>query len=311
MWDRNCSRPCRLSWGAGSGVASGIEQLVRVAESTGWNIAMYQYALAEIGAGRVLAEDERAADWRFLLPATGKRGEALVLGCGLGAIPVALCDVFTRVYAVDVIRERVRLLELRAAEHGIANLVPMHVVPDGPLPFEPERFGLVVARSSDWDLRSASSPGPAAFRAVARDVHRLLGAGGVAYFSVANRWSYRRLLHPWTAGEGIERSLRGYRKVLVAAGFAGVRCYAPLPSHEGIPLFYVSLDDAALFEYFCECVFPLFETVSPEVKRLYALEYRVAKLAARLAGPLGLTGLARYLVPGFGIIATRRDRCRA
>jgi SAM-dependent methyltransferase len=283
-----------------------IEHIVQVAESTGWNIAMYRYARTEIGAGHVLAEDERAADWRFLLPTGGRTRTALVLGCGLGTIPVALCDMFAKVYAVDVIPARVRLLELRAAQHRIANLVPIHVAPGGPLPFEAERFDLIVARSSDWDFGSAPPRGGVAVATVARDVRRLLEAGGIVYLSVPNRLSYQRLLRPGSAGAGLARSLGGYRRDLAAAGFVDIRFYAPLPSHEGIPLFYVPLADPALLEYFFDSIFPLLEAVSPEVKGLYGREYRVAKSAVRLAGPLRLTGLARYFVPGFGIVA-RRD----
>ena len=197
---------------------------------------------------------------------------------------MALCDIFTSVHAVDVLRERVRLLELRAAEHAITNLAPIHVATGGRLPFEPEQFDLIVARSGAWDFGPASSRRRDAFETVAREVHRLLGPGGVAYLSVGNWSSYRRLLHPWTVGTGIERSLRGYRIVLARTGFADIRFYAPLPNHEGIPLFYVPLDDAALFQYFFDCIFPLVETVPPEVKRLYGLEYRVVKLAVRLGG---------------------------
>src|SRR5438046_2381155 len=135
-WEGSCATPCGSSWQARDGVSmvSGIEHVTRVAEAAGWNVAMYQYAQAQIGDGGVL------------------------------------------------------------------------------------------------------------------EAHRLLGPGGVAYLSVGNWSSYRRLLHPWTVGTGIERSLRGYRIVLARTGFADIRFYAPLPNHEGIPLFYVPLDDAALFQ---------------------------------------------------------------
>ena len=55
-------------------MVSGIEHVTRVAEAAGWNVAMYQYAQAQIGDGGVLAEDERSADWRFLLPSSTKMG---------------------------------------------------------------------------------------------------------------------------------------------------------------------------------------------------------------------------------------------
>jgi hypothetical protein len=43
------------------------------------------------------------------------------------------------------------------------------------------------------------------------------------------------------------------------------------------------------------------------VKDAYALEYRLATLAVRVARPLGLAWLGRFFVPGFGIVAARGD----
>src|SRR3972149_2624597 len=284
-----------------------MRQLVGRAEALGWDEAMFEFMRTRVSAGGGGVEDGRVADWRFLLPRTG-RDAALVLGCGLGTVPAALCDMFATVHVVDTSAERVRLLELRASEHGIANLVPTRVARGGALPFAAEGFDLVVARSSDWEFRAAGADGRGAFRAVAQDVHRVLKEGGGAYLGVPNRLSYERLLRPWTPRDGFACSQRGYRRILAQAGFAEIRFYAPLPGHEGIPLFYVPVDDGALLEYFFECVFPLFDAVSPEVKRLYAVEYRLAKLAVRLGGWLGLRPLARHLVRGFGIIATRGPR---
>ena len=194
-----------------------MRQLVGRAEALGWDEAMFEFMRTRVSSGAGVVEDERVADWRFLLPRTG-RDAALVLGCGLGTVPAALCDMFATVHVVDTSAERVRLLELRASEHGIANLVPTRVARGGALPFAAEGFDLVVARSSDWEFRAAGADGRGAFRAVAQDVHRVLKEGGGAYLGVPNRLSYERLLRPWTPRDGFACSQRGYRRILAQAG---------------------------------------------------------------------------------------------
>lgn len=287
-----------------------VGRVVRVAESSGWDVAVYQHAQAEIAAGRGLAEDERAADWQYLLPSI-RLGAALVLGCGLGTVPVALSRRFAEVHVVDIVPDRTRLLELRAVQHGIENVFPLCVQPGQALPFEDGRFDLVVARSEDWTLTVRHGRDRRAFEIAGRETHRLLAPGGTAYWTVGNRLGYPRLLRPWRAGAGVEHTLGGYRRMLAAAGFTDVRFYAPLPSHEGIPLFYLPIGEGAHFEYFFRHLFPLFETVSTEVKRLYGVEYRLAKIAVRAALRLGLARWAGRLSPGFGIIATRDGRAGA
>lgn len=289
--------------------AGDLLKLVEAATSFGWNAAMYEHARLRVATGVGLLEDDRVADWRFLLPVLPERGAALVLGCGLGTVPVALSDVCANVHAVDVVLERARLLGLRAAQHGIMNLFPVHIEPGAPLPFESGRFDLVVACSSDWNIgRMPLARGHETFEEAVRDMGRLLAPGGTAYVTAGNRLGYQRLLRPWRRGAETARSLGACRRALAAAGFVRLEVYAPLPSHRGIPLAYVPLEEPAVFASFLPSLLALFETVSAEVKRQYALEYRLARAGVSLAVALGLARLALRFVPGFAVVATRDGR---
>jgi hypothetical protein len=58
-----------------------------------------------------------------------------------------------------------------------------------------------------------------------------------------------------------------------------------------------------VLDYFFYNIFPLFEVVSQETKRVYGMQYTVAKIGVRLAKILRLTAMTKLFFPGFSVIA--------
>ncbi|MDA2912733.1 hypothetical protein MYX77_02020 [Acidobacteriia bacterium AH_259_A11_L15] len=136
-----------------------------------------------------------------------------------------------------------------------------------------------------------------------------MNEGGIVYLSLGNRLAFQHLFRRGKNGSSLPlHTIYGYRRILEAEGFSEFQFYAPLPHYDGIPLFYVPLEDTHALNFFLRHIFPLLETVSPEVRRAYAFEYAVAKIGVRLALLFKLTGLAKVFVSGFSIIAKKAAR---
>lgn len=277
-----------------------FEQLASGAESLGWANAYFNHVRTLVAGGSVPVEDLRAADWMYLL-SLNKGLTALVLGCGEGVIPFALSEVCGQVYAVDQEANRLRFLRIRARQEGIENLYTVHANQITQLPFPEKHFDLIVFRDFLW-----SEIAPGRFENISSYLCRLLKENGVAYFNVSNRTGFQRLLGRERRSSWVStHTLPGYRRILRATGFTDLEFYAPLPYYDGIPLFFVGLEHADSSDFFLRSLFPLFEAVSPEVKRKYAVEYRFAKVGASLALTFRLAGLVPFFVSGYGIIARR------
>ncbi len=266
----------------------------------GWKRAYFKRATAAVLGGDPLVEDIRSADWRYFLPLDRKK-DALVVGVGGGTIPMALADHCRMVVGADQDRESLRALCARTQEQGRHNVRPVLLSKRMGLPFAPGSFDSVVATAAGTGTYDGAS-----LRRFIEHAHALLKPAGVLYLTVGNRLDAQRLFRPArAAGASGPCTLGGYKRLLQAAGFVRLRLYAPLPRHDGIPLFHVPLEHPQALRFFLRNVFPLFETVSPEVKRRYAVEYAAAKVGVRLALALKLTGLMKLFVPGFGILAEK------
>jgi SAM-dependent methyltransferase len=285
--------------------ADDLGPLLHVAESAGWETAFFDYTKARITSGHSGVEDQRMADWQYLLP-LGKDTVALALGCGWGTVPIALAETCKTVYAVDTSWAQIAFLAARTRQQHVHNLFPIHVGGGLDLPFHREQFDLVSLAGFRWMPHQSIG-----VTDVVRRVRDLLRSGGVAYLCLGNRLSFSQLLRRRRSGSPLPlHSMRGYRRILEAEGLTDIRFYAPLPSWDGPPLFYLPLEDPRAVEFFFRQIFPLFEMVSPEVKRTYAAEYAAAKLGVRLTLLAQLTGLAKLFVPGFGIVARKPGKPR-
>ncbi len=276
------------------------ENIIRVAESLGWETALFDLNKEHLKRTGIIEEDQRCADWKYLLPLNSK-GDLLLLGCGWGAIPVALSEVCRSVYAVDTTWDKIRFLDIRRKQQGIENLFPVYGRCDSDIPFPDESFDVVAVNELHGNEKD-----PQPFRKAVQHFRHLLKERGVLYLSLYNSLSFQRLLR-W--GEkpvsSISHSIFGYKRILREEGFSKIRFYAPLPRQDGIPLFYVPLNSDQSLSFFFRNIFPLFETVSPEVKKAYGFQYTIAKVAVRLTLRLGLTSLTKIFVPGYSIIAEK------
>jgi SAM-dependent methyltransferase/uncharacterized protein YbaR (Trm112 family) len=279
-----------------------LRQLLYVAETNGWATALYEYAKARIGRGGTTTEDQRTADWIYLMPLT-RETKVVVLGCGLGTVPIVLAKACGKVYAADSSWEKIAYLNVRKRQQGIENLFPVFVRGVSGLPFPGKCFDLVSVRQFQWGMK------PTGFENVAQYVHRLLKDGGTAHFSLGNRLAYQRLLRREKKDPSFPlHTIFSYRRMLRAAGFSEIQFYSPLPHHNGIPLFYLPLENKPALDFFFRNIFPLFEMVTPEVKLRYGLEYAVAKVGVRICLFLKLTRFAKVFSPGFCIIAEKAGR---
>jgi SAM-dependent methyltransferase len=280
--------------------ANSITELLRTAETQGWRAALYYHYKSQIAQGGTTAEDERMADWRFLLPET-HGGRTLVLGCGWGTVAVALAKDSEHLCAIDCSWETLAFLNILRKQEQLDNLSLMQANRWPMLPFSDNSFDLISINPAYWDPEDTTP-----LRMVVQHTHRLLERGGMVHLVVGNAWSPVHLLQRAKRQTGPAlHAFPEYRQLLQAEGFTEIQMYAPLPHYKGVPLFYVPLDDAGALAFFFHDLFPLFERVSPEVKRVYARYYLLAKVGVWIALQLRLTWLAKFFVPGYHIFARK------
>jgi len=304
--------------------------LLNIAKSKDWITAIYDYLKLKAIRDYVIIGDERRADWKYLLP-LGKDSIALDLGCGWGAIAVALSKMCGKVYAMDATWERISFLNIRKKQQKIDNLFPIHGGDQLEFPFPPSYFDLIsMVGVLEWigTWYAHGTPHDAQMEAL-RCVYYHLKNNGYLYIGIENRFGFQYLLGgkdhnglPFVsilprfmanliskrfAGEPYttyQYSIYGYKKMLQKVGFSEIKFYAPLPQYR-TPLFYIPLENVNILNYFFKNIFPLFDMVSPEVKKYYTFPYKVAKIGVKIALLFKLTGLAKFFVPGFSIIAKK------
>jgi len=277
------------------------DKIIHIAESLGWQAALYSYNKQHLEEVGIIDEDQRCADWKYLLPLNNK-SDLLLLGCGWGAVPVALSEVCGSVYAIDSTWDKIRFLDIRREQQGIENLFPIYGRCDSDIPFPDESFDIVAVNELEGKEKD-----PQPFRKAVQNFHRLLKEKGVLYLSLYNRFSFQRLLRRGEKpASSVYHSIFGYKRILKEEGFSKIRFYAPLPRQDGIPLFFVPLNSDQSLNFFFHNIFPLFEAVSPEVKKAYGFQYTIAKVAVHLTPLFLLTFLTKILVPGYGIIAENK-----
>ncbi|GAC1560498.1 MAG: hypothetical protein NVS2B7_34940 [Herpetosiphon sp.] len=273
---------------------------IAVAEMEGWSTALYRHALAEAAAGRAPIEDERAADWQYLLPLEAT-WQVLVMGCGWGTIPIALARNVGHVVAMDRDAERIHYLDVRRRQQALGNVEARLAGTIGEAGVAKGSLHLVSVR--EFPQREGRV---AAFGEVARDVYELLRPGGFVQFSLANRLTPMCLMRGDRERMGQPvHSLGGYRRLLRQAGFSEIEVYLPLPHHDKVPMFYVPWDDVQALQFFLRSLFPLFERVAPNVRQSYARQYALAQLGVQAAVRMRLARIARHVMPGFCIFARK------
>jgi len=181
-----------------------------------------------------------------LLASVDPGGPILVVGSGLQGIAPALALRGDPVVALDVSTTGARFA--RARGRSIATVV--HGVAGGRdscLPFRDGAFALVVLADVPAGLpRAAGESGERALRRCLREARRVVAPSGEVLVFASNRLAYKRAT-PWhgrfvrvgpvaylaralRGGDG-ERTWRGYRRALSAAGLHLLEAKAAYPSH--------------------------------------------------------------------------------
>lgn len=277
---------------------SDLNKLIERAKDCGWNTALFGYYKDCFLSNECLNEDLRSTDFRFLLP-VNPSFKVLVIGCGWGAVPSCLADIFGQIFVVDTIMEKIEFLNIRIRQQNTRNVYPIFIRGIEFLPFNSQAFDIIVFNGFPWEFSSQPT-----FKKILKITSSYLKQGGSVYFRLTNKLDFRRILmRRKYSNIPSNHSYVGYKRIFKAEGYSQVEFYALLPFSDGIPLFYVPLNKTGPFKYFINNLFPLFEAVSPEVKRRYAMEYGMVKLAVKLASKLGLIPVGKFFLPGFCVVA--------
>ena len=244
----------------------------RTAERDGWQAA----------AGRILAEDprlfrymtdERAADWRFLLPEL-PRGHVLCVGGALSTVPLRLAATGRRVSVLAAPSE-CGLLLARAREAGCTNIATLTHPPEAP----DEGSGQL------FDLAALLRPAPGAPTA---SQHRLSLARAAAHLRQGG-YLYLEVSRPAIAAPPRLTELR-----LRALGFRHITSYWPKPGFDNCEML-VRLGDARLQDHYLN---NMYFATSPAKRILrMALNTLVSAGLFELSLP-GYCTLARYSAGG-------------
>lgn len=112
---------------AAYGLAEGMSDLARLAETAGWRAALAQH-LQSLGRGRAYAQEyvssEARADCRFLMTLP-ERPVILDVGSGWGNIAVAFGRTAARVYALDTTLANLQCVHARARQEGVETVHPV------------------------------------------------------------------------------------------------------------------------------------------------------------------------------------------
>ena len=246
---------------AAYGLAEGMSDLARLAETAGWRAALAQH-LQSLGRGRAYAQEyvssEARADFRFLMTLP-ERPVILDVGSGWGNIAVAFGRTAARVYALDTTLANLQFVHARARQEGVETVHP--VLGDAvQLPLKPLICDAVtMVGVLEWVAWGRSDGAPRALQHQAlREAFRVLRPGGQLYIGIENRFSGKSFLgfrepHTWLRfisllprrlADAYSRRARGkpYRELthsehalchmLREAGFSTIQCYYPLPSYQ-------------------------------------------------------------------------------
>jgi SAM-dependent methyltransferase len=307
-----------------------MQKVIETAKTQGWQRAIYDVLNPAGSEVHATVGDERRADWKYLLPLSPE-SRVLDLGCGWGAAALALAEICGQVVAMDATWERVHFLDIRRCQQGIDNLYPLHGGDTLTFPFPEGYFDLVVLVGVlEWFGESYPDlpPHKAQLKALC-NLRSLLKPGGHLYIAIENRFGYDYLmgrpdhngipfvgllprpLADWVSRRRTGRpfrtyqySLWGYRKLLRAAGFEQIQFYGDLPQYRH-PHFYIPLQGSHIFHYFLTHLWEAFKQGTPGRASEYRRAYRLADVGLWITRSLRVIGLARYVVPGFSIIAQR------
>lgn len=276
--------------------------LLRLAESQGWQKALYNYLKLKTVKDYLKIGDLRRTDWIHLFPLE-KDSFSLNFGCEFGNVGIALSRICQRVYVVDPTWEKVAFLEIRKRQQKIKNLFLLQGGDQLKFPFPPNYFDLIVLTGGTLEETGKWTSKKGKIKKLQKELlenlYLLLKKGGYLYLEVENRFSYQNLF-----SASYRCSFFGYKNLLLKTGFSKINIYSPLPNFK-LPLFYLPLDNPSALDHFFKNISSLFDVVSPEAKREFSFQYKLAKICLKLFPNFLLIKFAKLFTPNFGIIAKK------
>ncbi|MBI2940632.1 MAG: class I SAM-dependent methyltransferase [Chloroflexi bacterium] len=292
-----------------------MARLLAVAGQGDWRSALHDELRRYDRSLHRWATDELRTGWRMVLPLSGE-SRVLEVGAGLGGAAFLLAEVCRAVVALDPSWEHARFTQLRCRSEGRANVYPICAGDQPVLPFPTGTFDIVV-------LNGVAEQAGRWFGDLVTGATRVLRPEGTLYLGILNRLGLHRLaasgrslvggrLTPTGKCDGgtpewVGNTLRGYQQLLRAAGCAQMEVFYPLPYHHQ-PMYLVPLDDPRTVAYCLKILFEAYDWELRVQQQGLGPLFRLARLGSRLAVRLGLTGLLRYLVPSYGIVAVKGGR---
>lgn len=300
--------------------ADEADNLNRLAESVGWRKAA-ESSFTEKLQRFVL--DERRINWKYLIE-SNVGGRILDAGSGWGTLSFSLAKDCELVYAFESVWERVEFIQIRKRQDKIVNLKPV-CGNISKLPFPDDYFDVVILNGVlEWlglsDL--SCKPSEAQERAL-RSIFRVLKPGGSLYIGIENRFAYFYFVGVKDPHSGLRfatlmprvfadlysrivkkkgyrtyiYSRRGYKNLLVKAGFRKVYFYVPVPGYLNFK-YIVPLDSPGAFKY-CLLNILYYKTLfSPSLLRFF---FVFLKIFFRTP----LKRFSKYFVPDYSIIAVK------
>jgi SAM-dependent methyltransferase/uncharacterized protein YbaR (Trm112 family) len=276
-------------------------QLVREAPLRGWRAALDQ-ALETLTPAqaeyleRYVCSQSRA----LLLDLLDLPDDAVVLdhGCGWGNQSFHLAQKARRVVSMDLVGHRAKFTEIRAAQEGSANVVPVVSGDYERLPFRDGTFDAVLLNGVlEWVPCVLDGNPKAIQEKRLREIVRVLKPAGQLVWAIENRFWYRyflgnpevhtgvhwaSLVPRWVANFLARRkgrpgfrtltySLRGSIRLLRRAGFASVEPFVTLPEYN-----------------FPDIIVPAYDRASMRRALDMLVQGKRRKRLARLAARLGL-----------------------
>jgi SAM-dependent methyltransferase len=259
--------PCGRWWPVIQGVAqfvSGVadsgpfstpelRELVSRAEAGNWREALSSHPSALVRQAAEPASYVQRVNWRWLLDLPPDC-RILDLGAGLGANSHALATPHSEVFAADPASECVDFMRHRFTQEALPNV---RIVWSSvwSLPFAADSFDLAVIDGSLGRIVKGRAGSPRRLEQSALErVSALLRPGGYLYLAVEVGSVLATIAHRRQARFSSAHSIRGYCRLLKAAGFSDVNPYLVLPNHAE-PRFFVP-QTPALFAYYAHSFNP-------------------------------------------------------
>lgn len=292
----------------------GAEQMRRFIQDSreiGWRRTVEERMLADDPNARTILLDPNRAAFAELFD-RNKRNSILDLGAGMGAISMKLSESFNKVYAVDLAFERMSFLRVSADQedkNGIFTICHQDVCR---LPFHSNALdaAVMIGVFEYFPLSYPDESTQNVHRNALSELFRILSPGGTLFIATKNRfgWPYLAghkdsshlrfgsIMPRWMANflsriflhrpyRIITDSLGGYTSLLDSCGYEKPTFFWPVNGYQRSAT-WVDLSDNQAVKIAIE---------KSDMTRLKKLSLNI----------LLTLGLFRYLVPHYGILATK------